>query len=125
VFQKIFDWVCIILSLLVISGCVTTSGTTASGSGTITNHAVFNITPLGYLPAPAGKVRADPGVSTSAGASATYADGITTPGSGNIIINFRQGSSENNSPAATAAGLSASVPAGGAVMAGPRSYGYK
>ena len=111
--------------LVLLTGCVTTSGTTASGSGTIYNHAVFNITPVGMLPNPASKLRVDPGVNPSAGASGQYTDGITTSGTGNVVIQFRQGSSENNSPAATAAGLSASVPAGGAVMAGPRSYGYK
>ena len=118
--------------VLLLAGCVTTSGTTASGSGTITNHAVFNITPMGLIPAPPARnkvgSRADQGVNPSAGAQGQYTDGITTSGNGNVVINFRQGSSENSSPAATATGFSASVPAGaagGAMMAPARSYGYK
>lgn len=102
----------VVLMILMLAGCVTTSGTQATGSGAIYNTATFNInstgpvlTPMGLRP---GVRAAGDGQAVNPGASTQSSEGVSATGTGNIVINFRQGSTETQAPSAV--GLNASIP---------------
>ena len=103
------------LVILVASGCVHRSGTMVSGGGTIYNNAVFNITPMNPVLTPMGITggarRSDTGQGQMVVPSATAesSQGVSATGTGNIVINFRQGSTETQAPMAT--GINATLPA--------------
>lgn len=101
-----------LMILSVASGCVHRSGTMATGGGTVYNNATFNITP-GPVLTPMGlkgpATRAsDSGQTVLPSATAESSQGVSATGVGNIVIQFRQGSTETQAPAAS--GINATIP---------------